>query len=65
MFCGAGGESTGIALAAQEMGYKVNLTAINHVRFNPPDRSFFASFLPFHWRDTVSSSSNEAVEPRP
>jgi DNA (cytosine-5)-methyltransferase 1 len=30
MFCGAGGESTGIMLAAQEQGMKVNLTAINH-----------------------------------
>jgi len=30
MFCGAGGESTGIMQAAQEMGMKVNLLAINH-----------------------------------
>ena len=30
MFCGAGGESTGIMQAAQEQGMKVNLTAINH-----------------------------------
>ena len=30
MFCGAGGESTGIMLAAQEMDMKVNLLAINH-----------------------------------
>jgi DNA (cytosine-5)-methyltransferase 1 len=30
MFCGAGGASTGVTLAAQERGYKVNLTAINH-----------------------------------
>jgi DNA (cytosine-5)-methyltransferase 1 len=30
MFCGAGGESTGIMQAAQERGMKVNLTAINH-----------------------------------
>jgi len=30
MFCGAGGESTGIMQAAQEMDMKVNLLAINH-----------------------------------
>jgi DNA (cytosine-5)-methyltransferase 1 len=30
MFCGAGGESTGIKLAAQEQGMNVRLTAINH-----------------------------------
>ena len=30
MFCGAGGESTGIIQAAQEQGMKVNLLAINH-----------------------------------
>jgi DNA (cytosine-5)-methyltransferase 1 len=30
MFCGAGGESTGIIQAAQEKGMCVNLTAINH-----------------------------------
>jgi DNA (cytosine-5)-methyltransferase 1 len=30
MFCGAGGESTGIMQAAQEQGIKVSLTAINH-----------------------------------
>ncbi|MDR1902927.1 MAG: DNA cytosine methyltransferase [Treponema sp.] len=30
MFCGAGGESTGIKLAAQELGINVRLTAINH-----------------------------------
>ena len=30
MFCGAGGESTGIMQAAQEMGMNVNLSAINH-----------------------------------
>jgi len=30
MFCGAGGESTGIMQAAQEKGMKVSLTAINH-----------------------------------
>jgi DNA (cytosine-5)-methyltransferase 1 len=30
MFCGAGGESTGIMQAAQERGMKVSLTAINH-----------------------------------
>ncbi|MDR1837583.1 MAG: DNA cytosine methyltransferase [Treponema sp.] len=30
MFCGAGGESTGIMQAAQEQGMKVSLTAINH-----------------------------------
>jgi len=30
MFCGAGGESTGIMQAAEEQGMKVSLTAINH-----------------------------------
>jgi DNA (cytosine-5)-methyltransferase 1 len=30
MFCGAGGESTGIMQAAEEQGMKVTLTAINH-----------------------------------
>jgi DNA (cytosine-5)-methyltransferase 1 len=30
MFCGAGGESTGIMLAAREQGMNVRLTAINH-----------------------------------
>ena len=30
MFCGAGGESTGIMQAANEQGLKVNLLAINH-----------------------------------
>jgi DNA (cytosine-5)-methyltransferase 1 len=30
MFCGAGGESTGIMQAAQEMGMKISLMAINH-----------------------------------
>jgi DNA (cytosine-5)-methyltransferase 1 len=30
MFCGAGGESTGIMQAAQERGMKVDLLAINH-----------------------------------
>ena len=30
MFCGAGGESTGIMQAAMELGMKVNLLAINH-----------------------------------
>jgi DNA (cytosine-5)-methyltransferase 1 len=30
MFCGAGGESTGITLAAGEQNMRVNLTAINH-----------------------------------
>jgi DNA (cytosine-5)-methyltransferase 1 len=30
MFCGAGGESTGILLAAQEKNFNVRLTAINH-----------------------------------
>ena len=30
MFCGAGGESTGIMLAAEERNMRVNLTAINH-----------------------------------
>jgi len=30
MFCGAGGESTGIMQAAAERGMKVNLLAINH-----------------------------------
>lgn len=30
MFCGAGGESTGIMQAALEQGMRVNLTAINH-----------------------------------
>ena len=30
MFCGAGGESTGIMQAARELNMKVNLLAINH-----------------------------------
>ena len=30
MFCGAGGESTGISQACAEMGFKLNLSAINH-----------------------------------
>ncbi len=30
MFCGAGGESTGISQAAEARGMKINLTAINH-----------------------------------
>lgn len=30
LFCGAGGTSTGLALAAEEMGLNLNLTAINH-----------------------------------
>jgi DNA (cytosine-5)-methyltransferase 1 len=30
MFAGAGGESTGIYRAAMELGYNINLTAINH-----------------------------------
>ena len=30
LFCGAGGTSTGLALACKELGRKVNLTAINH-----------------------------------
>lgn len=30
LFCGAGGTSTGLALAAEEMGLNLELTAINH-----------------------------------
>ncbi|GHU40372.1 type II DNA modification methyltransferase [Spirochaetia bacterium] len=30
MFAGAGGESTGIMQAAEQLGYNINLTAINH-----------------------------------
>lgn len=30
MFCGGGGESTGLMAAADEYGFKVNLSAINH-----------------------------------
>ena len=30
LFCGAGGTSTGLIQAAEELGYKLNLTAINH-----------------------------------
>ena len=30
MFCGGGGESTGLMTAADEYGFKVNLSAINH-----------------------------------
>ncbi len=30
LFCGAGGTSTGLALAAEEMGLNLQLTAINH-----------------------------------
>src|SRR5437868_2024853 len=29
-WCGGGGTSTGLALAAQELGLKVELTAVNH-----------------------------------
>ena len=30
LFCGAGGTSTGLALAAQELGFELKLTAVNH-----------------------------------
>ena len=30
LFCGAGGTSTGAVEAAEALGYKVRLTAINH-----------------------------------
>lgn len=30
LFCGAGGTSSGVLHAAKQLGYKVNLTAINH-----------------------------------
>ena len=32
MFCGAGGTSTGLAQACEELGLEVRLTAINHWR---------------------------------
>lgn len=30
LFCGAGGTSTGLALACEELGLKVDLIALNH-----------------------------------
>lgn len=30
MFCGGGGESTGLILAANEYGFDVTMSAINH-----------------------------------